>query len=195
MMLLAARAAQKGLDCAPSVVVSRENLSMLEELFDELERIPGIGRIHSFLPDHRGRGYLLEPARITREDYDRLSDRVKASINIKRYRTEGEWLSGELPEYTRRTVVLTLRADNIDMLEGMSCGEMVAYVEGLDDKYYRALPSVGELAEMYGDRNSRRLCQMRDLVWKWQQRYILENHLRLYDVTDERNCSTVRTSI
>lgn len=193
MKLLAACAAKKGLGCVPSVVISRENLHMLEDLLDELEGIPGIGRIHSFLPDYRGRGYLLEEARITREDYNGLSDRVKATMNIRRYRTEGDWLSGEMPEYVRRMVVITLRADNIDMLESMSCEEMVAYVERLDDEYYRALPSIHELAEMYGDRDNRRLYQQRDLVWKWQQRYILENHIRIYDVTDERNCCTVRS--
>lgn len=49
---------------------------MLDELFDTLESIPGIGRIYSFLPDYRGRGYLMEKARITVQDYEKLSDKI-----------------------------------------------------------------------------------------------------------------------
>ena len=43
------------------------------------------------------------------------------------------------------------------MLERMSADEIVAYVEKLDNDYYRAIPSVNELAAMYGDRTNQRL--------------------------------------
>ena len=66
---------------------------MLDELFDTLESIPGIGRIYSFLPDYRGRGYLMEKARITVQDYEKLSDKIKKTFNISRYKTQKDWLS------------------------------------------------------------------------------------------------------
>ncbi|MBQ6066047.1 MAG: hypothetical protein IJK89_04420 [Clostridia bacterium] len=194
MLLLASRAAAHGIVCAPTVPVTRENLAMLPELIDTLEAIPGIGPIGCFLPDHRGRGHLLEPYRVTPEDVAGLPEHVRALLDLRRYKTEAEWLAdGPLPEYTKRALLITLRADNIDLFERMTCDEIVAYVEGLDDDYYRAIPPVNELAQMYGEPANRRLYRVRDLFWKWQRRYIKEHGLRLYDVTDERNCAAVRS--
>ena len=194
MLLLAKRAAALDLNCSPTVVVSRESLSMLDELFDILESIPGIGRIYSFLPDYRGRGYLMEKARITVQDYEKLSDKIKKTFNISRYKTQKDWLSsGVLPEYTQRALTVTLRKDNIDRFENMSCDEIIAYVEKLDDDYYKAIPSINELAEIYGNKENEQLYRLRDLFWMWQKRYIHENHISIYDITDERYCNTIRS--
>lgn len=194
MYLLASRASAHGLTCTPTVVITKSNLRMMPELFSLLEAIPNIGTIHSFLPDHRGRGYLLEPDRISLDEYHELPDGIRRTINMSRYKTEADWLNGGLlPEYTKRDVTITLRADNIDFLEPMSCDEMLAYVEQLDEAYYQAIPSINELAQMYGDRTNRKLYQLRDLFWIWQKRYIRETGIELYDVTDERNCNTVRS--
>lgn len=194
MLLLARRAAALGLNCSPTVVISKENLSMLEKLFDILEGIPGIGRIHSFLPDYRGRGYLMEEARITVQDYEKLPEKIKRTFNISRYKTQKDWLSlGVLPEYTQRALTVTLRKDNIDLFENMSCDEIIAYVEKLDDDYYKAIPSINELAEIYGNKENEQLYRLRDLFWMWQKRYIRENHLSIYDITDERYCNTIRS--
>ena len=87
MLLLAERGAALGLTCEPTVVITQENLALLPVLIRTLEAIPGIGKIRTFLPDHRGRGYLLEPVRITLDDYNSLPANVKASVRIKRYKT------------------------------------------------------------------------------------------------------------
>ena len=79
------------------------------------------------------------------------------------------------------------------MLESMACEEIIAYVEGLDDAYYAAIPPIHELAKLYGDPASTRLYRPRDLFWKWQRRYIAEYGLHIHDVTDERLCGTLRS--
>lgn len=194
MFLLARRASAAGIVCAPSVPVTKDNIPVLPDLMRALEAIPGIGKIHAFIPDYRGRGALLEPVRITRDDADALPETVKAKLNLSRYKTQAQWLSlDRLPEYTRRSVIVSLSEDNIRMFERMTCDEILSYAEALDDAFYRAIPSVQTLAEMYDDRQDRKLYRLRDLFWMWQQRYIKENAVDVYDVTDERFCSTVRS--
>ena len=194
MLRLAKSAAEQGSVCAPTLVITEENRNVLDGVVEVLTSITQVESIHSFLPDYRGRGDLLEEVRLTEEGYEQLSHRVKGTLNMKRYRTEGEWLSMEtLPEYTQRALTITLRKDNIEQLEKMSCEEIVSHVEELDDAYYRAIPPVNDLARQYGDPENRRLYRLRDLFWKWQRRYIQEHHLKLYDVTDERLCCSVRS--
>lgn len=194
MLQLADSAARAGIMCAPSLVITEESKDMLEELILILRKITDISHIHAFLPDYRGRGNLTEDVRLTRESYMALPDTVKDRIQGSRYKTEQEWLSeGELPDYTNRALIISLRKDNIALLESMSCDEMVAYVEGLDDAYYQTIPSIHELAHLYGDPANTRLYRPRDLFWKWQKRYIKQNHIDIYDVTDERFCCTVRS--
>ena len=79
------------------------------------------------------------------------------------------------------------------MFEKMSCDEIVAYVEKLDDEYYSAIPQINELAEIYGDRTNTKLYRLRDLLWKWQKQYIADYGIDIYNVTDERFCSTIRS--
>ncbi len=194
MLRLAETAERHGLTVFPTVVLMRDNLAMLPGLFDTLAQVADAGNIHSFLFDYRGRGHLVEKSRLTREDYETLPENVKRTFNAGRYKTEREWLNGDsLPEYTRRAVTITLRRDNIEQFERMTCEEMVRYVEQLDDAYYAAIPGINELAAMYGDPTNERLYRPRDLFWMWQRRYIREHGLKLYDVTDERYCCTIRS--
>lgn len=74
-----------------------------------------------------------------------------------------------------------------------TCDEIVSYVEKLDDDYYSKIPRINDLAVLYGEKTNTRLYRLRDLFWKWQRRYIKENNINVYDVTDERFCSTVRS--
>ncbi len=115
-------------------------------------------------------------------------------LKLNKHKTENAWLSsGILPEYTQRVICVTLRADNIDMLEAMNCDEIIAYIEKLDDDYYSAIPTINELAQMYGDRSNDKLYRIRDLFWMWQKRYIEQYNINIYNVTDERLCNTVRS--
>ena len=194
LLRLVESAAKQGLHCTLSVPLSTENLPMLAELLYILAQMGDLSQLVTFLPDYRGRGDRMEEIRLTEAHIEQLPTEARKALNLKRYKTEREWLSeGALPEYTQRALIVNLRRDNIDMLEAMSCEEIVAYVEALDDAYYRAIPDINTLAEMYGDRENARLYKLRDLFWKWQKRYIAEKHLELYDVTDERFCASIRS--
>lgn len=194
MLLLAESAKQHGIICSPSVVVTEDSKTMLHDLFYKLLEITDIHNIHSFLPDYRGRGYVMEESRLTQKSYEMLPDNVKSTMNIGRYKTEKEWLSmGKFPEYTKRAIIITLRKDNIEMFENMTCDEIVAYVEKLDDDYYHTIPTINELAEMYGDKGNTKLYRLRDLFWMWQRRFRNENHIDRYNITDERLCNTIRS--
>ena len=193
MLQLAESAGRYGLKCNLTVPITTENLSMLTQLIHILAQAADIRNLHTFLPDYRGRGNLVESIRLTETDIELLPDTARQALNLRRYRTERDWLSENvLPEYEKRGLIVTLRKDNIDLLEHMTCEEIVAYVEGLDEAYYSAIPSVNKLAALYGDPENKKLYRLRDLFWKWQRRYIAENGLRLYDVTDERFCASIR---
>jgi hypothetical protein len=194
MMQLAKSAVEHGITCAPTLVITEENKNMLDDLYVAISKFIDSRFIHSFLPDYRGRGYLLEDIRITGESYFELSDAIRSTINITRYKTEKDWLSdGKLPEFSKRALIIALRVDNINMLENMTCDEIVSYVEKLDNDFYSTIPSINELALLYGEKKNTKLYRLRDLFWKWQKRYIEDHKVNIYDVTDERFCSTVRS--
>lgn len=132
--------------------------------------------------------------RLSEESCGKLPDAIKSTLNLARHKTEKVWLSaGTLPEFTQRALIVILRSDNIDMFEKMSFDKIVAYVERLDDAYYGAIPQINELAEIYGDRTNTKMYRLRDLYWKWQKRFIADHSIDIYNVTDERLCSTVRS--
>jgi hypothetical protein len=177
-------------------VILEDNKDQLEELLTILQKyIKADGAIHGFLQDYRGNGENLEGVRLLRESYEALPDKVKCHINISRYKTEEEWLkdnnfSDKL--YSSRNFVFALRPDNIDMLETMTCDEIISYLISLDEKYYNAIPGINLLAKIYGDIDCHRLYRQRDLLWKWQKQFIKDNKLELHDVTDERLCGSMR---
>ena len=86
------------------------------------------------------------------------------------------------------TVVLNRR--NIEFFEHNSLDETIAYVEGLDDDYYRRIPSLPELAERYGDADSPLFYRQRDLELKYEKQFIQDYNLSLYDIHDETHCFT-----
>ena len=194
MLRLAEAAQRQNIVCQPTVPLTAENLPALDELLKTLGQVTDLRNLHTFLPDYRGRGRLMENVRLTPEQLALLPEEAMRGLNRNRYRTERDWLTGgPLPEFTRRQVIINVRRDNIDMLENMSAGQIVRWVEELDDTYYRAIPKINELAKLYGDDENTRLYQLRDLCWKWGRRYIAEHGLRLHDITDERLCATVRS--
>ena len=87
---------------------------------------------------------------------------------------------------------MTLRPENIDFFERLSFAEAITYLEKLDDDYYAAIPSVEELAKIYGDPNGDRYYSARDLYLNYQRRYIADNHIEIYDINDECQCFSRR---
>lgn len=150
-------------------------------------------RISLFIPHEEGRGVSLAPIRMTGSALEALPPELSALLNRRLYRTEREWVRGRnfVPE-TKRALLLSLRADTIDRYEKTEPSELIEGLEGLDDRYYAAFPTLEELAERYGDPAGDRLYRQRDLFCHYRRRFTAEFGTRPYDVTDERQSGSRR---
>lgn len=181
-----------GLDVTVSIPVTRENAGQLDVLLDQLSMYRVV-RTSCFVPHCEGRGQLLEDIRLTSDEYEKLSERVKQHFNRERFRTEGEWLAQEyLPEASRRVLTVTLTPDNIAFFEQMDFASTIEWLENMDDTYYRTVPSLRQLMQLYGDPKGRKMYSLRDLYMHYQKRYIAEQNIPIYDVNDERQCFSRR---
>ena len=186
------RAISLGLMIQPTFVALEENKKQLPELMELLTSF-GCERIHGFLHDYRGNGEKMEDVRLKKNSYDALPEVAKSRISVRNHKTEAEWIQNNFfTAPTSRNLVLALRPDNIDMINSMTCGEMIDYLVDLDEKYYNAIPDITVLSKLYGDISNTRLYRQRDLQWKWSKAYIADHQLSLHDVTDERNCGSMR---
>lgn len=180
-----------GLDVTVSIPITHENASQLDELIAELEQFR-TQRISCFVPHSEGRGRLLDPIRFSKADYKKLSENVRKRINTNRFKTEKEWIQSGFPVNEKRVLTVTLTPENVDSFEGMSFEETIAYLEKLDDDYYSAIPTVEELAKIYGDPDGERYYSARDLYLNYQRRYIADHGIEIYDINDERQCFSRR---
>ena len=185
------KANKVGLDVTVSIPITHENVNQLDDLIAELEQ-HGAQQIRCFVPHSEGRGRLLDPVRFSAEDYQNLSDDVRSRINWNHFKTESEWLKYGFPVNEKRVLTVTLTPDNVGFFEGQSFADTIAYLEKLDDDYYAAIPTVGELAKIYGNLNGDRYYSARDLYLSYQRRYIADHKLGVYDINDERQCFSRR---
>lgn len=189
---LAGSAARYKINTSAGIPLTSENTPQVEELIVLLEA-QQIQKITLFVPHEEGRGELLSGIRFSQSDFDLLGPKGKGKLNLRTFRTEGQWVNAKnLPVEENRSLLISLTPDNIRKFEEMEFEEAIRYVERLDDAYYAALPTFGELCEMYGNPNGTSFYGKRDLFRHYQKRYIEENHLSLYDVTDERYCGSRR---
>lgn len=180
-----------GLDVTVSIPITHENVDQMDELIAELEQYR-TQRITCFVPHSEGRGRLLDSVRFSKEDYEKLSENVRKRLNTNRFKTEKEWLQSGFPVNEKRVLTVTLTPENVDFFERMSFEETIAYLEKLDDDYYTAIPTVEELAIIYGDPGGDRYYSARDLYLHYQLRYIADNGIEIYDINDERQCFSRR---
>ena len=177
-----------GLDVSVSIPLTRENLDQLDDLLWELGRYDTV-RIVCFIPHAEGRGRLLDPIRLTLDEFERLPPERQRLLNRMRFRTEGEWVrERDLPREERRVLTFTLTNEYLPKLEQMGFAGVMEYLEGMDDTYHHAVPDFETLLQLYGDPEGRELYSMRDLHQHFQRRYIADHGLELYDIHDERQC-------
>lgn len=191
LLILAKSANGHHLDTSAGIPLTAENADQAEELIELLEQ-NGILKISLFVPHEEGRGALLAPVRFSEADLEKLGKKAITRLNRKAFRPEREWVSGVWLEDENRALIISLTPDNIGQFEQMTFGQVISYVEKLDENYYSALPPFGELCQRYGDPNGTKFYGKRDLLYHYQKRFIVENHLSLYDVTDERFCGSRR---
>lgn len=191
MMHTLAMANRVGVDVTASIPITHENVDQIDDLTAQLNHYH-TQRIACFIPHGEGRGRLLEPVRFSAEDYCKLSEDVRRRINWNRFKTESDWLHSGFPVTENRVLTVTLRPDNVELFERLSFEETIAYLEKLDNDYYAAIPTVEELAEIYGDPNGNCYYSARDLYLNYQRRYIADHSIQVYDMNDERHCFSRR---
>ena len=191
MMNTLLQANKIGLDVTVSIPITHENADQIDDLIVELQQ-HGAQQIRCFVPHSEGRGRLLDPVRLSAEDYEKLSENVRSRINWNRFKTESEWLKCGFPVNEKRVLTVTLTPENVAFFEGLSFEETLAYLEKLDDDYYTAIPTVEELAKNYGNPNGDHYYSVRDLYLQYQRRYIADYNIEIYDINDERQCFSRR---
>ena len=193
LLLRMMRAAEDaGLDTGAGIALTAENAAQTDALIALLQEV-GCGHISLFIPHREGRGAVLESIRFSEDDLSSLPDSAGALLNRKLYRPEREWVGeGVYTEETKRALLISLRADNIERYEAMDPGEILREVEALDERYYAAFPAFPELAARYGDPSGTRFYRQRDLFHRYRCMYAAEHGVSVYDVTDERQSGSRR---
>ena len=176
------------LDVTVGIPLTHENAGQIDSLLQELDRFK-VEKIYCFVPHSEGRGKFMEAIRLTLDDYELLSQRVKMLFNRERFKTEQQWVQTKtFPQSEQRVLTVTLTPDNISFFENQSFDETIAYLEALDDEYYKIIPNFESLIKQYGNLNGNRMYSARDLYMTYQRRYIEDRHISIYDIHDERQC-------
>ena len=179
-----------GLMVSAGVPLTSENVSCAGELA-ELLKAKGTS-VRFFIPHEEGRGKALSAARLKESELAILPRDLSSLLSRSAYKSEREWISEGVLEETKRTLIISLREDNICRYEGMSAEEIVKEIEDLDDAYYSAFPSFSDLAAEYGDPEGELMYGRRDLFYHYRKAYEMEYNIDVYDVTDERQSGSRR---
>lgn len=192
LMLILRTANEVGLAVNAGIALNQENKDQAGELLTLLKK-HRLNHVFAFVPHGEGRGETLESVRFGQADYEKLPDPVKSIFNRQKFRPEGEWVkTGDFSIPSKRVLTLGLTPENVDFFENQDFAATITYLEKLDDDYYGAVPSLMELARLYGDAREERFYSERDLYLKYQRRYIRENQMDLPDMNDERCCFSRR---
>lgn len=192
MISLLKAAKEQGIETSVGIPITSENCNTIEDLLVYLTEA-GSGRLSIFIPHSEGRGKTLDSIRLSLDEYNKMSENSKTLLNRNVFKTESEWVKdNSILTDENRALIISLTPDNIEQFENMSVEEVINLVEELDEKYYSVIPSFEELKKMYGNNQSKLFYRKRDLYWKYQKQYINEHGIRIYDVTDERQCGSRR---
>ena len=195
LLLRMMRAAEDaGLGLSAGIALTKESAPQAEELVGLLNFAVPRAKVRLFIPHGEGRGALIEAIRLDESGLELIPKEARSLLNREVYRPEREWVSGGFyKEETERSVIVSLRADNIDMYERMTAGEIVSEAEALDDAYYAAFPPFHELAAKYGEPDGGLLFSRRDLFHHYRRLFKKERGFDIYDVTDERQTGSRRS--
>jgi hypothetical protein len=172
-------AGARGFERGEGIYLSRTALRDIPELVTMLDGIPGLRTRHVEPWDYRGRAKRLERDRPLAAEVRALPDFVQRHINHGRYRSEGELvaqvLARDIPPRVTRYAEIPIGEDNVEQLETADCGALLQSLFGANTRFLDSLPPFEELAQRYGRRRGRRLYAIRDLEWKWTDRFLADH--------------------
>ena len=183
-------ALDKGLNVEVGIPITKENLSQIDALLSQLpqDKI----KIFIFTPHSGGRGINLLDAKITVDDYEKLSSNAKRYFNRSRNQTPVEWLRDQELVPKHRILTLSLLPSNIEFLENQSFEDTLRDLEKLDEDYYDKIPDFQNLLERYADPEDIHLYSKKDLYLLYRKRYMEEENIGVIDIADERFSGSLR---
>ena len=193
MLRMMCAAEASGLTVSAGIPLTSESACQVDALINILRNQASCQQITLFVPHEEGRGVTLQGIRFSEDDLQQLSPDSRALFSRKTYRPEREWvIECDFTEEIGRTLIISLRQDNIDRYASLSPEEIIAEAEALDDAYYSVFPTLPELAVKYGNPESRLFYRQRDLFYHYRRLFAQEYHIPVYDVTDERQTGSRR---
>lgn len=178
-MRIARLADECGLERRESIMLTHDGVSDAPELIRILDEIPNQKGRSIGTWDYRGRAKRLENERLTITDIEGLPADIRQYAEHGMYASEADWIrrirAGDYPRKVGRVYLITLQEDNVESLESMGCGEILRGMREGNEAFLRSIPSMPDLADLYGNENGDRYYRVRDLEWKWTDQY-LEAH-------------------
>lgn len=176
-------AVEMGFSLQQRVLLMRDTMAGLGDLFDDLDALGGGDRIvrWSIPLFYSGLARRLEDQRLTKADFDALPDRVLDTLREDHvdWKTEGEWMEHlrereEEPE--RIAIHLPITMNTLDWGESRACDEIVAELESQWKAAYDRLPSRRSLGAKYGRAASGKVyMHMAHLDHRWMDQCVSEN--------------------
>gem|GEM_PF-3535804 len=181
-MTMARLVGELGIKRLERMFLTKSTLPHLSSLIDLLDDIPGLSQRWITNVYYQGWARNMESERITRDDLQRLPEKISRYVGNDELRTEGEWIEYlktdlQIPDrvilgrYTRHPgdsqLHLTIDETNIEELESRSCDEIVGDLRRRKDFVAGLVPPLRELLNDYGDSANMRLYGLRELEAKW----------------------------
>jgi hypothetical protein len=171
-------AARLGFKNYHRIFLIKSALPHMNEILDRLEEVDNVDGRVAYLLFYSGLGRKFEDQRLTMEILDSQPERLKAIYrdDKPKWRSERAWLEWERvnPEVSAEghlNLILTDR--NIDLMEKLSCEEIISDLTLRTKAAYQAVPGRAELAEKYGDPSNDKLYMfMWDMECLWVDRFL-----------------------
>ena len=174
-MKVAHLAAECGLERRESIILGCDAVSEVPELTGVLDDIPGTKGRDIGTWDYRGRAKLLEDERPTIGDVESLPTDLRQYLSPA-CTSEAEWIrrigAGDYPRKKRRVYLITVSEETVSDLETRDCGRVLSDIRDTNEAFLRSIPSMYDLASLYGNATGEGYYRVRDLEWKWIDLYL-----------------------
>jgi hypothetical protein len=179
-------ATELGMKLQQRILLIRDSVPSLDELLDDLDRIPTAIRERWAIPlFYSGVARGLEEQRLTEVEIDWLPVRLKNCLRDDRphWRSEKKWIEhvrqSRDDEAEAMAIGLQLDEQSLDWAEARSCDQIITELEARWRAAHLVAPSRKELCEGYADiANDRLYFNVQQMEKAWFDRYKKDNICR-----------------